>query len=173
MKHLEVSLTPSGIERLIKETANYETWLKARTETLLRRLADEGMNVASLKFAGAVYDGTNDVSVTATKHEDGTWAVIAVGNATLFIEFGTGVTYPDNHPEAGELNMKRGQYGKGLGKRRSWYYYGEPGINGVQKQLKNGNVIVKTHGNPANMPMYETVKELEERLRSIAREVFR
>ena len=172
MKHFEVPLTDSGIERLIKETEKYEAWLKSRTETLLRRLADEGMNVASMKFMGAVYDGVNDVSVTVTKQNERAWAVIATGNATLFIEFGSGVTYPDDHPEAGKLGMKRGQYGKGLGKRHTWEYYGEPGVNGVQKRSRSGRMVVKTHGNPANMSMYETVKELEERLRSIAREVF-
>lgn len=97
---------------------------------------------------------------------------MAVGKAVLFIEFGTGVTYPDDHPEAGELGMKRGEYGQGHGKQQSWGYYGEPGTNGVLKEKKNGGFVVITHGNPANMPMYETVKELQDRLTEIAKEVF-
>lgn len=97
---------------------------------------------------------------------------MAVGKAVLFIEFGTGVTYPDNHPEARDRNMKRGEYGQGHGKKRSWGYYGEPGTNGVLKEKKNGGFVVITHGNPANMPMYETVKELQDRLTEIAKEVF-
>ena len=91
---------------------------------------------------------------------------------TLFIEFGTGVTYPDDHPEAEELGMKRGEYGQGHGKQHSWGYYGDPGTNGVLKEKKNGGFVVITHGNPANMPMYETVKELQDRLTEIAKEVF-
>ena len=43
-------------------------------------------------------------------------AVVAVGSATLFIEFGTGVKYPDNHPEAAEHGMIRGGYGYRLGR---------------------------------------------------------
>lgn len=82
------------------------------------------------------------------------------------------MTYPDDHPEAGELGMKRGEYGQGHGKQHSWGYYGDPGTNGVLKEKKNGGFVVITHGNPANMPMYETVKELQDRLTEIAKEVF-
>ena len=80
--------------------------------------------------------------------------------------------HPDDHPEAGELGMKRGEYGQGHGKQHSWGYYGDPGTNGVLKEKKNGGFVVITHGNPANMPMYETVKELQDRLTEIAKEVF-
>ena len=64
-------------------------------------------------------------------------------------------------------------HGKGRkGKQHSWGYYGDPGTNGVLKEKKNGGFVVITHGNPANMPMYETVKELQDRLTEIAKEVF-
>mgnify|MGYP001335157178 FL=1 len=45
-------------------------------------------------------------------------------------------------------------------------------MNGVLKEKKNGGFVVIPHGNPANMPMYETVKELQDRLTEIAKEVF-
>ena len=90
----------------------------------------------------------------------------------LFIEFGTGVIYPDDHPEAAEHGMTRGSYGKGRGKQKAWGYYGDSGTNGEVKINKKGREVVITHGNPANMPMYETAKELEERLGELAKEVF-
>ncbi len=71
-------------------------------------------------------------------------AVVAVGASVLFIEFGAGVTYPDNHPQAAELGMKRGEYGKGHGKQSSWGYYGDPGTNGVVKTKKDGSTVVIT-----------------------------
>ena len=37
---------------------------------------------------------------------------------------------------------------------------------------KDGSTVVITHGNPANMPMYETVKELEAMLPDLVKEVF-
>lgn len=172
MKTIKVPLSVAGIDNAIREIDRYKSWLKARTSVLLDRLAQEGLSVASANFAKAAYDGTNDVSVSVEQRGQSVRAVVAVGASVLFIEFGTGVTYPDNHPQAAELGMKRGEYGKGHGKQSSWGYYGDPGTNGVVKMKKDGSTVVITHGNPANMPMYETVKELEAMLPELVKEVF-
>lgn len=133
-----------------------------------------GYDIASAKFESAVYDGTNDTKVKTEERDGRTAAVVAVGASVLFIEFGTGVMYPDNHPEAARNGMVRGAYGKGCGKQRTWGYYGDSGTNGVEKtNPKTGNTVVLTHGNPANMSMYDTVKELSDRLPALVKEVFR
>lgn len=167
-----VPLSIPAYDSLIRKIEDLGNWQSDRAIVFADRLAQEGMEIASIKFSQAVYDGTNDVSVTVEPRGNNVRAVVATGGATLFIEFGTGVTYPDDHPEAGELGMKRGEYGQGHGKQHSWGYYGDPGTNGVLKEKKNGGFVVITHGNPANMPMYETVKELQDRLTEIAKEVF-
>lgn len=172
MKTVKVPLSQRGIDTLLREIESYTVWLKERSQVLLDRLAQAGFEVASARFAKAAYDGTNDASVSMEMRGDGVRAVVAVGASVLFIEFGTGVTYPDNHPQAAELGMKRGEYGKGHGKQSSWGYYGDPGTNGVVKTKKDGSTVVITHGNPANMPMYETVKELEAMLPDLVKEVF-
>lgn len=169
---INVPLSIPAYDSLIRKIEDLENWQSDRAIVFADRLAQEGMEIASIKFSQAVYDGTNDVSVTVEPRGNNVRAVVATGGATLFIEFGTGVTYPDDHPEAGELGMKRGEYGQGHGKQHSWGYYGDPGTNGVLKEKKNGGFVVITHGNPANMPMYETVKELQDRLTEIAKEVF-
>lgn len=169
---VNVSLSIPAYDSLIRKIEDLGNWQSDRAIVFADRLAQEGMEIASVKFSQAVYDGTNDVSVTVEPRGNNVRAVVATGGATLFIEFGTGVTYPDNHPEAEELGMKRGEYGQGHGKQHSWGYYGDPGTNGVLKEKKNGGFVVITHGNPANMPMYETVKELQDRLTEIAKEVF-
>lgn len=169
---INVPLSIPAYDSLIQKIENLGNWQSDRAIVFADRLAQEGMEIASIKFSQAVYDGTNDVSVTVEPRGNNVRAVVATGGATLFIEFGTGVTYPDDHPEAGELGMKRGEYGQGHGKQHSWGYYGDPGTNGVLKEKKNGGFVVITHGNPANMPMYETVKELQDRLTEIAKEVF-
>lgn len=169
---INVPLSISAYDSLIQKIEDLGNWQSDRAIVFADRLAQEGMEIASIKFSQAVYDGTNDVSVTVEPRGNNVRAVVATGGATLFIEFGTGVTYPDDHPEAGELGMKRGEYGQGHGKQHSWGYYGDPGTNGVLKEKKNGGFVVITHGNPANMPMYETVKELQDRLTEIAKEVF-
>lgn len=169
---INVPLSIPAYDSLIRKIEDLGNWQSDRAIVFVDRLAQEGMEIASIKFSQAVYDGTNDVSVTVEPRGNNVRAVVATGGATLFIEFGTGVTYPDDHPEAGELGMKRGEYGQGHGKQHSWGYYGDPGTNGVLKEKKNGGFVVITHGNPANMPMYETVKELQDRLTEIAKEVF-
>ena len=172
MKTVKVPLSQRGIDTLLREIESYTVWLKERSQVLLDRLAQAGFEVASARFAKAAYDGTNDASVSLETRSEGIRAVVAVGASVLFIEFGTGVTYPDNHPQAAELGMKRGEYGQGHGKQSSWGYYGDPGTNGVVKMKKDGSTVVITHGNPANMPMYETVKELEAMLPDLVKEVF-
>lgn len=169
---INVPLSIPAYDSLIQKIEDLGNWQSDRAIVFADRLAQEGMEIASIKFSQAVYDGTNDVSVAVEPRGNNVRAVVATGGATLFIEFGTGVTYPDDHPEAGELGMKRGEYGQGHGKQHSWGYYGDPGTNGVLKEKKNGGFVVITHGNPANMPMYETVKELQDRLTEIAKEVF-
>ena len=172
MKTVKVPLSQRGIDTLLREIESYTVWLKERSQVLLDRLAQAGFEVASARFAKATYDGTNDASVSLETRSEGVRAVVAVGASVLFIEFGTGVTYPDNHPQAAELGMKRGEYGQGHGKQPSWGYYGDPGTNGVVKTKKDESTVVITHGNPANMPMYETVKELEAMLPDLVKEVF-
>ena len=169
---INIPLSIPAYDSLIRKIEDLGNWQSDRAIVFADRLAQEGMEIASIKFSQAVYDGTNDVSVTVEPRGNNVRAVVATGGATLFIEFGTGVTYPDDHPEAEELGMKRGEYGQGHGKQHSWGYYGDPGTNGVLKEKKNGGFVVITHGNPANMPMYETVKELQDRLTEIAKEVF-
>ena len=170
-KKITLELSEAGINRAIHELDTYTNWLKRKAAELLERLAADGCEIASAYFASAVYDGTNDVSVSVKQHGRHTKAVVAIGSATLFIEFGTGILYPDNHPEAAENGMVRGQYGHHLGSMPSgWRYKGVPGTNG-QPDMKHPEYI-HTYGNPANMPMYTTVKGLKENLERYAREVF-
>lgn len=171
-KVVHVPLSVHGIENAIKETKKYKEWLKEKSRLLLEQLTQQGFSIASANFARAVYDGSNDVSVSIRQDGIHTRAIVAVGASVLFIEFGTGIVYPDNHPEAAVHGMRRGGYGKGHGNQTAWGYYGNPGTNGQVVTKKNGNSVVITHGNPANMCMYDTAKQLEMLLPRMAREVF-
>ena len=170
---IKVSLNERSIDRAIKELNDYKKWLLDKTKEFVKALADEGVEIANTKFAKAVYDGTNDVSCSVEERGDGKVAVVAVGGATLFIEFGTGVKYPDNHPEAGEHGMVRGGYGYHLGRlENGWRYTGNPGSNGeVITEGKHAGEV-HTYGNPANMCMYLTVRELQDKFEEIARRVY-
>lgn len=172
-KVIKVQLTEQSINRAIKELESYKKWLLEKTKEFLKALADEGVEIASANFQNAIYDGTNDVTCSVEERGKDKVAVVAVGSATLFIEFGTGVKYADTHPEAGKNGMVRGEYGHKLGRlEKGWRYSGAPGSNGeVITEGKHAGEV-HTYGNPANMSMYSTMKELEEKFEEIARRVF-
>lgn len=172
MKKITVGLSVKNIDRLITETEEYKKWLLEKTKVFISRLSDIGSKTAKAEFQSAVYDGDNDVVVNVEMRGSSAF-VVAIGKSVLFIEFGTGVTYPDNHPEASQHGMSRGGYGQGKGSRTSWGYYGSPGTNGEVKVNRNGKEVVITKGNPANMPMYNAVKDVKLRVSEIAKEVFR
>lgn len=172
-KTIQVPLTEAGVDRAIRELKAWQKRLERGTAALLKALAEEGVQVASARFQSAQYDGTNDVSVSLEVRDQNRIAVVAVGEAVLFIEFGTGVRYPDNHPEASVNGFARGGYGHRLGRLlQGWRYDGDPGTNGqvIQKGKHAGQV--HTYGNPANMSMYGTVRELEQKFAELARRCF-
>lgn len=171
-KKYTIDIFGNGMAEFQQGVEEYAKWVTEKSNLLLKRLADYGVKIANAGFESAVYDGTNSFSVSFEERGDEVKAVVAVGATVLFVEFGTGITYPDNHPEAAKLGMVRGSYGEGHGKQRTWGYYGDPGTNGEVRAKKNGGTIVLTHGNPANMPMYNAVKQIEQDFARIAREVF-
>ena len=100
------------------------------------------------------------MKVSVENRGDTARAVVALGRATLFIEFGSGVIKP-LHPET-PPGLERGSWSDGPNGKGHW-------------QDPNGWYYAhgkKSRGNPANMAMYEAVKDLENRLGQIAKEVF-
>ncbi len=158
---------------MIKELKDYKKWLNDCTEKFIKALGDEGVQIATAKFQQAIYDGTNDVSVSVEEREKNKVAIVAVGGSVLFIEFGTGVKYPDNHPEAGKDGFTRGGYGYKLGRNpKGWRYTGDPGSNGQVISSGKHAGEIHTFGNPANMSMYQTVREIEDKFEEIARRCY-
>lgn len=152
-KRYEIDLSSAGIKELQRGLKEYDKWLKKKSEELCKRLAEIGVQKAEVNFAAAYYDGNEDHAITV-EPKDGGYAVRASGAAVLFVEFGTGlIGY--GHPEPHGLGP--GTYpGKGhWDDPNGWYY-------------AHGR---KSHGNPPNAPMYNTVKELEMELAQVAREV--
>ena len=173
-KVITLRLSRASIKKAIHDLNDYQKWLEDGVNRLVEELAKEGVTIASAKFAQAQYDGTNDAVVTEYSDGRGKATVRADGNSVLFIEFGTGIAYSGPHPEGDDLGMIRGQYGHHLGSLPGgWRYYGDPGTNGeVIPEGEKHAGMVHTFGNPANMPMYETKRELEGKFRDIARRVF-
>ena len=159
---IQCTLNTKDIDRAIKELKAYKQELLQKEKRLLEGLASIGVREASVRFTTAMYDGTNDVSVSLETSKNG-YAIVAQGQAVAFIEFGAGVyhntgePYPNPRPE-GIVGI--GEYGKGMGKRKAWGYKNE------------NNELVITHGNPAAMPMWYASEEMKNSILRVAREVF-
>ena len=153
-KTYNIDLSDKGIKELQNGLKEYDKWIKKKSDELYKRLADMGAQKAEVNFAAAYYDGDEDHTITV-EPRDGGYAVRASGETVLFVEFGTGlIGY--GHPEV--QNMGPGTYpGKGHWDDEDgwWYAHGK-----------------HSHGNPPNMPMYNTVKELEQELARVVKEVF-
>ena len=169
---MEIRVT--GLDSLIGKLRTYQNSLEDKQHRLLEELAKIGIDVASVRFGSAQYDGDNDVVVNKSPEwvGDNKLFITATGQSVTFIEFGTGIHYTEQHPNATALGYVRGAYGQGKGSRDSWGYYGSPGTNGkVIKESDKGTVIL-THGNPPARAMYDSAKEMRNQILDIAREVF-
>ena len=156
-------LSEATIEAAAQELKRYAEWVSRKENELLAKLAERGRDVASVKFAGATYDGDNDVSVRVDN--TGSVAVIyAEGEAVAFIEFGSGATMGGGHPDAGKHGLGPGTWSsdESLGGKGHWddpngWYY------------EHGK---KSHGNPPAAAMLSARDTIVEELTMIAREVF-
>ena len=157
------SISEATIDAAVRDLRRYAEWVARKEAELITKLAEHGKNVASVKFATATYDGTNDVSVRVDS--TGSVAVIyAEGEAVAFIEFGSGATMGYGHPMAGEHGLGPGTWStnESLGGKGHWddpngWYY------------KHGE---KSHGNPPAMAMYDAVQAMTAEITTIAKGVF-
>lgn len=158
----------------MKNLQEYKKSIPERNRRMIEKLADIGIQTASVRFLQAQYDGTNDAKVTGPEWiDENKLLIVASGQSVGFIEFGTGIFYSEEHPKASEFGAIRGSFGKHNGLQRTWGYYGDPGTNGIEIKKKNGNTVVLTHGNPPARAMYEAGKEMRARIAEIAREVYK
>lgn len=152
-----------SIENAIKQVNQYRKEFDAKEKEFVRRLGELGVSVASTGFALADYDGVNDVQVIMQQNGKNV-SVIAFGEAVGFIEFGTGVRYPEWDNSGMEYTPpKHGTYGEGRGKRpHGWFF-----------KQSEGAAAIHTYGNPPAEAMRTARDTMVERVIQIAREVWK
>lgn len=172
-KVIRCTLSPDSIDKAIAELERYKNDLKRKCNTLARRLAEMGALKASMIYSTAVYDGTNDITISVVRRGKG-YVIKANGQSVLFVEFGAGVTYGYGHPMASELGYGAGTYpGKGhWNNPQGWWYPTDNAGDSVKVSKKSGQAYAHTYGNPPNMAMYNTAKDLRDEIERVAREVF-
>lgn len=154
MKHITVNLD-DGYGAIVDSLDEFEQRLTDKTSRLVARLAQMGAQSAGIGFSGASYDGDGSVSVTWESRGENAAAVVAAGNAVLFIEFGAGYLMGYGHPDP--MGFGPGTYpGKGhWNDPQGWIYaHDKP----------------RSFGNPPTAAMYNARKELEQNLIDLARE---
>lgn len=152
-----------SINEALKLITQYEKDFQRKETEFIRRLKDIGVAVARSGFATADYDGVNDVLIAETQNGSRA-AIIAYGETVGFIEFGTGVRYPEwDGAGASFTPPAHGTYGKGRGKQpHGWYF-----------KQGEGTAARHTYGNPPAEAMLTARNTMIERVAQIAREVWR
>lgn len=158
--HIDI-MSITSIRQGIKHLQDYQEWIERKAAELVDKLAAMGAVNASIDYSRAIYDGTNDISVTVENWGENRRAIVATGSALLFIEFGAGVI-GGGHPMDGEFGYGPGTYPgqTHVPDPGYWWYTGDDGLSHFSR------------GNQPTMTMYLTAKELRERVEEVAREVF-
>lgn len=176
---IPIGLSVSSISKAQKEISEiFERWEKVAS-AVLEKLAQRGYDKATVKFGNSIYAGDKGQIDITTEIEGNTLTIKASGEKVLFIEFGTGIRYENPHME--DFGFAAGMYGQGKGNNpQGWWYEGSLGDNPprdteVSRWSRTGKFnprLIHTFGSPANMPMYETEKELIDEIRDIVMEVW-
>ncbi len=154
---------PESVKKALREVKQYKKDFLAKEKIFVRRLAEIGVSVASSGFSVADYDGNNDVQVIM--HQRGTSAsVVAFGETVGFIEFGTGVRFPEWDNTGMEYTPpKHGTYGKGHGAREKGWFFKPNGSEGAAQH---------TYGNQPAEAMKTARDVMIAKVMQIAREVW-
>ena len=168
----------TNARELISHFTRYQNTFEQKMHDFAETLAGYGIFIAKAEFRAADYSGTNDAEVSDAPVwvDDHTLQIVASGESVMFIEFGAGAFYPDDHPAASANGAIRGAYGHGRGANPPWIYRGEKGVSDAEPVLdKNGNErdgLWWTRGNPANKPMWNSAEEMRKNILDVARAVF-
>ena len=148
-------LSPSSIEKAIRDLESYKRDVKKKADLLCDRLAELGATQVSISYSRVGHLVTNNpmpqIEVT---NEGDTWTIHANGEEAVFIEFGAGDRYGWGHPEPqgfgpGTYNPDSDNWKTG------WWYNGQ-----------------RTYGNEPTAGMYWAKVEMRENLKKLAEEVF-
>lgn len=169
---IKVRLSDAGLRDAERQIQEYKTTLNKKAQEFAKALADKGLDVAKIRFANAEYAGSNDVSCHVEQN-GAACSIIAEGKSVAFIEFGTGVMHSTYGGELPDGVGEHGTYGKGNGRHKRWYYYGESGNAGTPvKQVDGKGQLNYTSGNDAAMAMWGAVEEMASQVEATWREVW-
>ena len=177
-KKISFNLSQKSIQNAIKEIRAYQNDLNRKCEELCRRLAAEGIVIAKSHIGSSGFGKYVHIGTEISPQQSGCKAILYMQDTAkirsewqtlegvrsadvspmLMLEFGSGLKAEN---PAGVNGVGTGTFPGGKhGNEPGWYYMD-----------LDGNWHYSTGISP-KMPMYNTGKELAERVAAIAREVF-
>ena len=162
---MKITVNPYDIKSInnaLKQIEVYRQDFERKEQEFVRRLAEIGLSVARTGFQLADYDGEKDVVVSM--NQTGTQAtIVASGQTVGFIEFGTGIRYPEwSGDDTDYTPPQHGTYGKGKGQSpHGWWF------------TANAGSSHHTYGNMPAEAMLTARDRMVEQVLRIAREVWK
>lgn len=157
-----------SIREAAKQTREQAERMEDMAAEICRRLAEIGVSVAQIHYIPEAWSGNTDVTVTAEPIENG-YKVTASGEDVFFLEFGAGVTAGlgyDTSEIDPPVDITPGswsrEHGGGFWEQyqenpaTAGWYYGGQWMDGLAPQ----------------MGMYHGHKEIQQRIKEVAQEVF-
>lgn len=151
---LEMSLSETSIEAVIRELEAYQKALDSKCELLCRKLAEIGLSGALLYLNPSHTIPTNGTpiegNITVEKQGNG-YVVQAASDHVFFVEFGTGVYAEEKYPYSPSPNaIHKGDY---------WLFHA-------------GDRNYWTKGQRAKRFMGNAAVDIRQQLGTVAKEVF-
>lgn len=164
---IKFGLSPSEINKAIKEVEKYKQDLRKKCDRLILELANLGYSTSKAILQEHIYSGQTIGSIrieNLSSSQKTRMSIVVESEAILFLEFGAGVKYSGTvNPKASELGMGAGTYpGKGhWDDPNGWWYLGDDGE------------YHHSYGIQAAMPMYQAEQAIIRNLGKVARKIFR
>ena len=166
MKTIEIDpFDYKSVSRAITALENYKKWIEEKGMELCERLADIGMEVASINFSGGFIDNNEDVEVSVHPLNNG-YEIVASGQSVCFLEFGAGLAAGNGYDTSlidPPVPIEQGSYSDAVNgpyaKNGYKYWYDPDG--------KYHTMVVPRMG------MAHAVSEIQRRITEVANEVFR
>lgn len=173
-RSIEMTLDPKSIKQALRELEECKRQLTVVLEDLVRKLADQGAQVAKMQVASfdAVDSGELEHSIYGY-YDPGSRIgyVIAGAPHAFYVEYGTGIIGAiEKHPLAAEAGWEYmvGEHIKvGPGGHIGWWY--DKSSDGV---FSGSGDYHWTRGQPARPFMYNTFVWLEEAAQALGRNIF-
>ena len=165
-----------SLQQAIKQIESYRDDLPRKCQEICRRLSEEGVRVADAAINSVPIGKTITLTTDINPSKMGCRAIMnMIGRETrtedgrifytaLAIEFSAGVRYANTaSPKAKDFGMGTGTFpnAKHSWQMEGWYYLDS---NGEWKH---------SYGVQASMPMYKASVEMQQKIDSIVKEVFR